>query len=222
MSAETVTDKQREDYIIINPCFNIHNGIGYVAFFAMVKDLQNKLGRPLRIVELGTKRWVESAPPTHHKEDFRNSGIDVSNYVLTDYIDGIDVDVNVDIHTFTKVFPEESIDVIYSGSTYEHIKYPWIASYELMKSLKIGGIIFIVTHQTFPLHAYPGDYYRFSRKALESLYPAEMGMKVINSWYDFLNRIVNPGHGYAESYSNVNLITVKEGKTSSTWIYKFE
>src|SRR5438874_7585094 len=207
MDPQNITDKKRAQYIEKNPCWNIHNEIGYIAFFGMVKDMQEKLGRPLRIVELGTKRWNENGPPTHHKKDFENSGINVSSYLLTDYINGMDVDIIADIHTFTKIFPTESIDVIYSGATYEHIKYPWLASHELLKSLKIGGLIYIMTVHTFPLHGFPSDYYRFSRAALENLFTTEMGAIIINSWYDYLNNIIDEGigHGYAESYSNVDL-----------------
>ena len=37
---------------------------------------------------------------------------------------------------------------------------------ELERVLAPGGIYYIATHQCFPLHAFPSDYFRFSREAL--------------------------------------------------------
>lgn len=213
-------EKIRVDHIRNHPMFNIHNGIVYKDFFKIVKALQDRLKRTLHIVELGTRRWIENFP-THHKNEFQVHGIDTSNYTMTDYLDGMDVDKKVDVHKFTSVFPEESVDIIFSASTFEHFKYPWIASHELMKSLKMEGYIYIQTHQTFPLHGYPYDFYRFSRSAMESLYPKEMNMEIVNSWYEFLNEILPTGNVVAESYSNVNIIAKKVGKTPANWIYNF-
>ena len=215
----------RKIYIESNPCFNINNGLCYPDFFKLVKQLQEQLVRPLCIVELGTRKW--GTPSTHHKNDFYVNGIDISNYIMTDYLEGEDVDKIVDLHKFTEVFKPESVDVVFSGSTFEHIKYPWLAAHELMLSLKTGGYIHICTHQSFPLHGYPYDYYRFSRNALESLFPTEMNMKNINSWYDFLVDIVPDDisvfrNKLSESYLNVNLITTKTGPTPSKWIYRFD
>jgi len=51
------------------------------------------------------------------------------------------------------------------------------------RSLRKGGYLFIDTHQTFKLHGYPYDYYRFSREALESLFPNNFGLHIIHSFY---------------------------------------
>jgi hypothetical protein len=61
---------------------------------------------------------------------------------------------------------EERFDVIISCSTFEHLKYPAVAAHEVLKALKVGGVLFVQTHQSFPLHGYPFDYFRFSREAL--------------------------------------------------------
>ncbi len=214
----TPNETLRVNHINKHPRFNVHNNIGYNDFYRLVYEHQTKLERPLCIVELGTRRWTPNQP-THHKNDFHVNGIDVSNYIMTDYLDGEDVDQKVDVHEFTKTFPVESIDIIFSASTFEHFKYPQLASHQLMTSLKIGGYIFIQTHQSFPLHGYPFDFYRFSRSAMESLFPLEMGMTVVNTWYEFLNEISPSVNIVAESYSNVNLIASKHEVTPEDWIY---
>jgi hypothetical protein len=93
-----------------------------------------------------------------------------------------------------------------------------------MKLLSINGIIFIQTHQTYPLHGYKYDYYRFSREALESLFPKTMGMTLLSSYFTHLCMIVphdriNTWNNVAESYLNVILITKKINKTPENFIY---
>jgi hypothetical protein len=217
MFREITNPKIRSEHIAKHGEFNLHNGKKLEYWLNLVKCLQDKRGTDLVIVELGTKRWKEQIS-THHKDLFEKKGISISKYVMTDIEDGLDVDVAVDVHKFNEKFAEESIDVIFSASTFEHFKYPWVASHQLMKSLKVNGLIFIQTHQTFALHGYPYDFYRFSREALNSLFPKEMGFKVINTYYEFLNEILPFTNKHAESYANVNLIGIKVASTPKNWI----
>ena len=57
-------------------------------------------------------------------------------------------------------------DVILLGGSVAEVPLP------LLSQLKIGGRLFIQTHQTFHLHAYPSDYFRFSTEALAAMVPA--------------------------------------------------
>ncbi|HYP49253.1 MAG TPA: methyltransferase domain-containing protein, partial [Thermoleophilaceae bacterium] len=102
----------------------------------------------------------------------------------------------------------ESFDVILTCSTFEHVKYPWIAAHELMKTLRVGGQLYLQTVHSFPLHGYPSDYYRFSREALASLFPAGMGFKVVATNYDFPIRMHSrrvPGLELHPAYLNSTL-----------------
>lgn len=149
-------------------------------FVTTVNDHQ---GKP-RILELGTKRDNLDLP-THHKASFKN----YSEYVMTDYQMGVDVDTVADLHRLSKVFGEYSFDIIVSCSTFEHIKYPQLAAHEILKTLSIGGILFIQTHHSFPLHAYPYDYFRYTKEGLAALFTKKMGFIVWDSWYEFKVRI---------------------------------
>ena len=86
----------------------------------------------------------------------------------------------------------ERFDVILSASTFEHLKYPGLAAHELLKTLTVGGLLFVQTHQSFPLHGYPSDYFRFSREALASLFGTTMGFEVVATGYDFPARDLRP------------------------------
>jgi len=126
----------------------------------------NALDKP-RILELGTKRSeMNLEKGTIHKAEFKN----YSEYVGTDVEEGIDVDIVADAHKLSDTLGEERYDVIISCSTFEHFKYPTLVAHEIMKVLKLNGLLFIQTHQAFPLHAFPTDFFRFSIEALESLF----------------------------------------------------
>jgi hypothetical protein len=136
------------------------------------------------VLELGTKRSKPERSTMH-----RDWVPHASEYLGTDMEPGADVDIVADLHRLSEAVGEERFDVIITCSTFEHVKYPWIAAHELMKTLRVGGLLYLQTVQTFPLHGYPSDYYRFSREALASLFPASMGFEVVATNYDFPIRL---------------------------------
>jgi len=182
-------------------------------------QLVNNLDKP-RILELGTRRSeLNMAKGTIHKADFKG----YSEYLGTDIDYGVDVDVIADAHKLSNIVGEESFDVIISCSTFEHLKYPTIAAHEIMKTLKIKGHLFIQTHQSFPLHAYPNDYFRFSTEALDALFGSKNGFKVKATWYEFECDVVShrvPGLITLPSYLNSCLYGQKHKKTPRE--YKYE
>ena len=113
-------------------------------------------------------------------------------YVGVDYEPGDDVDVVADAHELSKHFAAESVDGVIACSIFEHVKYPWIATAEIAKILKVGGLAFIHTHQTFALHAHPHDYWRFSMEGLAALFPVTIGFEVLSCHYQYPCRIVTP------------------------------
>ena len=153
-------------------------------------DLEQRFKRRCRelespsVLELGT-RQSQPGRSTMHRDWIPAAG----EYLGTDFADGADVDIVADLHTLSETVGIERFDVILSCSTFEHIRYPWLAAHELMKALKVGGQLYIQTVHSFPLHGYPADYYRFSQEALASLFSAEMGFAVIETNYDFPIRI---------------------------------
>jgi SAM-dependent methyltransferase len=179
--------------------------------------------KPLNIMELGTKRSNPEIS-THHKSLFPN----INRYVMVDVEDGIDVDVVCDVHKLSNVFSEE-FDVIITCSGYEHFKYPQLASHEILKCLNKNGVVFIQTHQTYPLHGYPNDYFRFSLDALDSLFPRSMGTELIAKSYDypasiipikFDSNLLKNWNIMAKSYLNCSIIIRKINDTPDTFIYE--
>jgi len=173
-----------------------------------------------RVLELGTKRSNPDRS-TLHEAWVPHAG----EYLGTDMEDGIDVDVVADIHRLTSVVGTEQFDVIISCSTFEHFKYPHLAAHEIMKALKIGGVLFIQTHHTYPFHSCPYDYFRFSREALAGLFGTKMGFRVFAADYEFPARILNPrvpSIAYEPAYLNVRLYGEKIGETPQDYVYEYD
>jgi hypothetical protein len=177
----------------------------------------------LNILELGTKRSKVDVP-TNKKHYFKD--ISNLNYVMSDYQDGIDVDVVCDLHKTDGVFLDK-FDLIVCFSVYEHIKYPQLVSHNLMKLLTVNGRIYIDTHQTYPLHGYKYDYYRFSREALKSLFSNKMGFNTITSYFSRSCAIIpheklDGWNDVAESYLHVIYIGEKLIETPNEYIYDID
>jgi SAM-dependent methyltransferase len=125
-------------------------------------DLASRPG-PLDVLELGTLRW--GSEPTHHVAWLPQG----TNHVRSDVEEGHDVDVATDAHDLA-AFDDESFDAVIACSVWEHLERPWIAAKAVARVLRPGGVAFIVTHQSFPLHGYPRDYFRFSTEAMAIIF----------------------------------------------------
>ena len=196
---------------------------GYAGDISTVNSYFSE-NKKLTIMEIGTKRSNPDVP-THHKHLFKN----VEKYVMVDIEDGLDVDVVCDVHRLSEYFEDCSFDVIISCSGYEHFKYPQLVSHNLLKCLRKNGVIYIQTHQTFPLHGYPNDYFRFSLDALDSLFPRSMGTELLAKSYDFPVSIL-PIDGnkellknwniFGKSFLNSCIIIRKTDDTPNNFIYE--
>ena len=200
---------------------DINEIIYWVKNNAIIKK-QN--GETFKILELGTKRSINNSPTT---KKILFSGIDNIEYIMTDYQNGLDVDIVCDLHKIDGIFERESFDLIISCSTFEHLKYPQLCSHNLMKILKIGGRIYIQTHQTYPLHGYKYDYFRFSRECLKAIFSKKMNFSTIATYFTgdcviIPHTNVNRWNNLAESYLNVNYIGEKNDKTPEEYIYDIE
>lgn len=89
-------------------------------------------------------------------------------YTGIDIQDGNNVDYVVEPYSYP--FPDNSFDIVMSGSCMEHVERPWLWIPELARVLKPGGLLAIVTHHTFPFHEYPWDCYRFFPRAFMVLF----------------------------------------------------
>lgn len=116
-------------------------------------------------------------------------------HVVTDIIDGPDVDVVGDAHLLSSLFTEDSFDFVVSIDVFEHLLMPWKVVVELNRVLKPGGHVWISSHQTIGLHDLPWDFWRFSRDSWNALFNLFTGFEIVEAVSDhesfvlpFLNR----------------------------------
>ncbi|MCB1124715.1 MAG: methyltransferase domain-containing protein [Verrucomicrobiae bacterium] len=100
-------------------------------------------------------------------------------YTGFDILAGPNVDITGDIHRLSAYFPKNSVDVIFSMSVFEHLAMPWKAVIEMNRVLKPGGVMFHTSHQTWPIHEIPWDYWRFSSYSWKSLLNKRTGFEII-------------------------------------------
>ena len=118
------------------------------------------------VLEVGTLQSVPGRP-THSRAGFPT--LKPADYVRLDVAPGPDVDVVGNVHALPSEW-EERFDAFIAIAVWEHLERPWIAAREVARVLAPGGKFLVITHQTFPIHGYPSDFFRFSREALRLIF----------------------------------------------------
>ena len=111
--------------------------------------------------------------------DWRSWFPTAAKFVGVDLEPGPGVDIVTDASVLSRVIRPHSFDIVVSVSVFEHLRRPWQVVLEINKILKTGGLVFIHSHQTFPLHDYPGDFFRFSEKGFKELFSENLGFEVL-------------------------------------------
>ncbi len=137
-------------------------------FQTIIRQLRNGC-----ILEIGSR-----ARSGNVYRDFIPPGV---QYVGLDICNGPNVDVVGDAHELSRYWPEETFDAAYSIAVFEHLLMPWKVAIEVNKVLKPGAVVFIQSHQTFPLHEQPSDFWRFSDRAWHALFNKFTGFEIIET-----------------------------------------
>lgn len=133
------------------------------------------------MIEIGSR----ARSGTVYKSKFPSLG----KYVGMDVTDGPNVDVTGDAHRLSACV-QEQFDYAFSVSTFEHLIMPWVAAYEIGKVMRDGGLIYIQSHPTYPLHEEPWDFFRFSTDAWKGLFNKLTGFEIVKTGYSLETSIV--------------------------------
>ena len=102
-------------------------------------------------------------------------------YVGFDVMAGTNVDVVGDAHDISGHFPAGAFDAVIAMSVLEHLMMPWKFIVELNRILKLGAIGLFVTHQAYPIHDQPWDFWRFSDTSWTALLNSKTGFEIIEA-----------------------------------------
>jgi len=114
--------------------------------------LATKAGSPLSILDIGSYDVNASYRPLFNKAGWKYQGVDIAA--------GPNVDIVLDsVYRFP--FEANSVDVIVSGQTFEHVEFFWLTWQEMVRVLKPGGHIILIAPSRGLEHRYPVDCWRF-------------------------------------------------------------
>jgi SAM-dependent methyltransferase len=68
-------------------------------------------------------------------------------------------------------FADNCFDLVLAAQVIEHTINPWQFCQEMQRVAKMGGLLQIEAPQTFPYHAEPYDFFRFTFTGMRSLFP---------------------------------------------------
>jgi SAM-dependent methyltransferase len=91
------------------------------------------------------------------------------DYTGLDIAPGPNVDI-VAADPFDWPLVADSFDVVISGSTMEHVTAIWRWVPEMVRVLKPGGLLIIITHWQFVEHRYPVDCWRIMPDGMRYLF----------------------------------------------------
>ncbi len=100
------------------------------------------------------------------------AGIDVCDHprlIKTDaFVYSTDLDYVVDAHGMP--FPDNTFDFVYSLAVFEHLHSPWVAAKEILRVLKPGGKVYVLTAFMQHLHGYPHHYFNMTTFGTERIF----------------------------------------------------
>jgi Methyltransferase domain len=140
----------------------------YARFLEMIRERA-----PGTLLEVGSRARSGIVRRSALPEKWAYSGLDV--------MEGPNVDIVGDAHCLSGLYPAEHFDAVMAFSVLEHILMPWRFIVELNRILKIGAIGVFTTHQSWPLHDQPWDFWRFSDTAWAALLNPATGFEIIEA-----------------------------------------
>jgi len=194
-------------------------------------DSRNLEGRFKKLLEPSKKGNLLEIGSRNRSGVIRKNFVQSANWNYTglDIMSGENVDVVGDAHKLSKIFPKENFDAIMVFSVLEHLLMPWKFIVELNKIMKIGAIGLFTTHQCWPLHDEPWDFWRFSSTSWNSLLNYKTGFEIIDTSMGepcfIVPNVVHPVTDFADQqfgYLSSRVLFKKINSTDLDWPVELE
>lgn len=169
-----------------------------------------------RVLEIGSRARSGTTHRDKLPPQTRYSGCDI--------MAGPNVDVVCDAHALSTAFPAGEFDAVMAYSVLEHLLMPWKFVLELNHVMAPGALGLFCTHQCWPLHDAPWDYWRFSDRAWAGLLNEATGFEIVAAAMGdpahivAANRRETTAFGWAPAgFLTSNVLFRKTGETALRW-----
>ena len=132
----------------------------------------------MKVLEVGSKLDNQQSQGKHEMQMtlFQKTYKDQKyEYIGTDIEEGDNVDIAVDLtepDSADKIIEKfGQFDFVNFSNVLEHTPTPWLMVEQVSKLVKQEGMMFISSPWVHRYHRYPDDYYRYSHRAIEYLFP---------------------------------------------------
>ena len=125
------------------------------------KYLGEKAHHDLIIVDIGSQDVNGTYKPLFASPRWKYIGVDRSA--------GNNVDLILEDPYRFREIESNSVDVIVSGQTFEHVEFFWITMLEIARVLKSGALCCVIVPSSGPQHRFPVDCWRFYPDGLRAL-----------------------------------------------------
>ena len=113
-------------------------------------------------------RVVEFMPPFYQERYIGRS--EITSYDVWDIVPSAAATIVADLQSAPEV-SERSFDTILCTHVLCNVQYPWLAAREIHRMLDTGGLVLCTVPMVLQGYApHPGDYYRFTRDSLQTLF----------------------------------------------------
>jgi len=125
------------------------------------KYLAGKRNSKLEIIDLGSTDIGGTYRGIFKEKNWRYRGVDLAP--------GKNVDLVLSDPYDWREIASDSVDVLVTGQTFEHIEFFWKTMSEIGRVLKPGGLCCIIAPSAGPEHRYPVDCWRFYKDGMVAL-----------------------------------------------------
>lgn len=132
--------------------------------------IQNSSVKSPSFLEIGSR--ARSGNIYNFGQEFDYCGFDIQ--------EGENVDIVGDVHKLSK-YIDRKFEFCASISVWEHLAMPWKAAVELAKTINVGGLAYIQSHQTWALHDAPWDFFRYSKDAWKCIFNHKTGWEILGT-----------------------------------------
>lgn len=115
---------------------------------------------PLYVLDVGSRDVNGSYRPLFARPAWRYDGADM--------VAGPNVDIVLK-DPYHWVLPDGSYDLVISGQTFEHVEFFWLTWLEMVRTVKPGGMIFLIAPSKGRVHRHPTDCWRFYPDSMRAL-----------------------------------------------------